>query len=275
MMDPIQQDLFEAIDRSPSPPDSSRLSPKTHVSRVATESPSPTAVPPGAEVWQIEGHPVVIQFIRHPRSRRIRMTWLRDGSARCTFPVRGSLAEARRFVERNVGWLVERVQQLRATPGANSGWTLGTHVLFRGVETPIESDSKPGHLRLAEFVFPAPTSPGMDLRNHVRRALHECAASELPPQVIHLAAQFGYTVKRISIRDQRTRWGSCSTRKTISLNWRLIQTPPHVVQYIILHELAHTRHMNHSAEFWAEVARVCPDYPAAEAWLKQFGRRLL
>jgi predicted metal-dependent hydrolase len=185
------------------------------------------------------------------------------------------LAEARRFVERNVGWLAERVQQARSNPTAASEWTLGTRILFRGEETPIELDSKQGQLRLGEFVFPAPSSPGVALRHHVRRALHAYAAVELPQQVIHLAAQFGFTVKRITVRDQRTRWGSCSARKTISLNWRLVQTPPYVVDYIILHELAHTRHMNHSAEFWAEVARVCPDYPAAEAWLKQFGRQLL
>lgn len=275
MTDPIQQDFFEAIDRRPpAPGSSSSTSPSQGPESVSSVQSTP-APSRDRDVWQIDGHPVVIQYIRHPRSRRLRLTWKRDGSARCTLPMRGSMVEARRFVEKNIGWLVERVKQSRATPATTGGWTLGTRILFKGVETPIEADIKPGHLRLNDFVFRGPLSPGVDLRNHVRHALRWHAASELPLRVLELAGQFGFPVKRISVRDQRTRWGSCSARNTISLNWRLIQTPAFVVDYIILHELAHTRHMNHSDRFWDEVARVCPNYPEAEAWLKTFGRQLL
>jgi predicted metal-dependent hydrolase len=76
-------------------------------------------------------------------------------------------------------------------------------------------------------------------------------------------------MRRVIVRNQKSRWGSCSVRGTISLNWRLIQVPDFVRDYIILHELAHLRHLNHSARFWAEVKRVCPDYLAAEVWLKK------
>jgi predicted metal-dependent hydrolase len=78
-------------------------------------------------------------------------------------------------------------------------------------------------------------------------------------------------VKRVTVRAQRTRWGSCSRRGTVSLNWRLVQTPDFVRDYIILHELAHLRHMNHSARFWREVERLCPEYRTAEHWLKKQG----
>jgi predicted metal-dependent hydrolase len=71
------------------------------------------------------------------------------------------------------------------------------------------------------------------------------------------------------VRNQRSRWGSCSRRGTISLNWRLIQTPVSVRDYVILHELAHLKEMNHSKRFWREVARLCPDYKEAENWLKR------
>jgi predicted metal-dependent hydrolase len=77
------------------------------------------------------------------------------------------------------------------------------------------------------------------------------------------------TVRRVTVRSQRTRWGSCSRRGTISLNWRLIQTPAFVQDYIHLHELAHLIEMNHSEKFWRQVERLCPDYLAAERWLKQ------
>ena len=77
-----------------------------------------------------------------------------------------------------------------------------------------------------------------------------------------------------SVRDQKSRWGSCSRRGTISLNWRLIQAPEFVTTYIILHELMHLRQMNHSAGFWREVEAVCPSFREAERWLKAHGRWL-
>ena len=76
-------------------------------------------------------------------------------------------------------------------------------------------------------------------------------------------------MRRITVRNQRSRWGSCSVKGTISLNWRLIQTPPFVQDYIILHELMHLREMNHSRRYWRCVEQVCPNYRNAEAWLKQ------
>jgi predicted metal-dependent hydrolase len=87
--------------------------------------------------------------------------------------------------------------------------------------------------------------------------------------VVAQAGQHQLQVNRITVRNQRSRWGSCSRRGTISLNWRLIQTPVFVQDYIILHELMHLREMNHSARYWREVANVCPDYPVAERWLKR------
>jgi predicted metal-dependent hydrolase len=105
--------------------------------------------------------------------------------------------------------------------------------------------------------------------------LRVLARLELPPRTRELASLHQLTVKAVHVRNQRSRWGSCSGRKTISLNWRLIQLPPEISDYIILHELAHLTFLNHSERFWAEVARLCPDYSAAEHWLKTHGERLL
>jgi predicted metal-dependent hydrolase len=99
--------------------------------------------------------------------------------------------------------------------------------------------------------------------------LWKLAAAELPPKVVEFAAAHQLKVQRIAIRNQRSRWGSCSRRGTISLNWKLIQAPPFVRDYIILHELMHLRQMNHSARFWRQVEGVCPEYKTAEKWLKQ------
>ena len=79
----------------------------------------------------------------------------------------------------------------------------------------------------------------------------------------------------VSVRNQRSRWGSCSTRGTIALNWRLIQMPPDVSDYVILHELAHRRQPNHSTRFWREVEALCPWWREAERWLRKHGKELL
>jgi predicted metal-dependent hydrolase len=105
----------------------------------------------------------------------------------------------------------------------------------------------------------------------VERQLRGLAAEELPPRLFELARRHGLCVQRVTVRNQRSRWGSCSRRGTISLNWRLIQTPPFVRDYILLHELAHFIEMNHSRRFWAEVARLCPEFAQAERWLKNNG----
>jgi predicted metal-dependent hydrolase len=92
--------------------------------------------------------------------------------------------------------------------------------------------------------------------------------------VVELAAPHALPVRRVTVRNQRSRWGSCSRRGTISLNWRLVQAPPFVRDYLIFHELAHLREMNHSTRFWQTVAGLCPDYQLAERWLKSHGRQL-
>ncbi len=85
---------------------------------------------------------------------------------------------------------------------------------------------------------------------------------------------YNVAIHRVSVRNQRSRWGSCSARGTISLNWRLIQTPPFVRDYIILHELMHRREMNHSKRFWAHVELVYPEWREAERWLKENAKLL-
>jgi hypothetical protein len=185
------------------------------------------------------------------------------------------MAEARKFVERCRHWLAERLVRSQARLQETVAWGIGSTLLFRGVETQLQAAPTPGKFVLGEFTFDGPAHPTTDLRTHVQHALRWLASVELPPRVVALATQFQFKIRRITVRDQKTRWGSCSARGTISLNWHLIQAPPAVVDYIILHELAHTRHMNHSQQFWDEVARICPDYAASEAWIKEHGKHLL
>jgi predicted metal-dependent hydrolase len=94
-------------------------------------------------------------------------------------------------------------------------------------------------------------------------------------RIAHFAPRVGRAPARISIRAQRTRWGSCSGRGTISINWRLMLASPEVMDYVIVHELCHLLQANHSARFWREVARVMPDYAHRQRQLREFGRQLV
>jgi predicted metal-dependent hydrolase len=100
------------------------------------------------------------------------------------------------------------------------------------------------------------------------------AAEELPPRLRMLAAAHGLTVERISIRNQRTRWGSCGPDRHISLNWRLVLMPDWVRDYVLIHELMHIRRADHSPAYWRLVEAACPDFRLARRWLRVHGPSL-
>ena len=105
-------------------------------------------------------------------------------------------------------------------------------------------------------------------------ALRARANEELPPRLLSLAREHDVSVTRVSIRNQKSRWGACSSTGSITLNWRLILVPDHVRDYVMIHELMHRRELNHSRRFWRHVAAACPGYPDAKRWLLKEGPRL-
>jgi predicted metal-dependent hydrolase len=107
-----------------------------------------------------------------------------------------------------------------------------------------------------------------------RRRLRARAELELPARLLELAVGYGLTAVRISVRDQRTRWGSCGRNGHISLNWRLTLMPEWVRDYVMIHELMHLRRLDHSPEYWRLVADACPEYSRAQAWLRENGASL-
>ena len=128
------------------------------------------------------------------------------------------------------------------------------------------------HLRKQEALRRAnETMPTEQLTPDEIRALAEDALRDLPPRVARFAPIVGVSYGRITIRNQRTRWGSCSSAGNLNFNCLLMLTPPEVRDYVVIHELCHRLEMNHSPRFWAEVARVCPDYKIRLRWLKEHG----
>ena len=230
-----------------------------------------------------------VVFERSFRARNDRLTLRRDGTAVATIPARGSEREAVRFVEQHREWLERARERQRRRPRAAEVWTIGTHVLWRGEMTEVRVASTNGATQptLSE-VFGAAVTPAKpqvclaadvfrvaklegDLRPTLEAHFVRRAKIELPARTWELAAVTGVEVKQVVVRNQRSRWGSCSANGTISLNWRLVQTPDFVRDYIIYHELMHLREMNHSERFWARVEEVCPGWRDAENWIKRNG----
>jgi predicted metal-dependent hydrolase len=239
------------------------------------------------DLLRVGGQQVQVRFVRHPRARRYVLRLCSDGTARVTVPRTGSWLEGRRFANRNIGWLEKQLLRQASRSCAPKKWTAGTEILFLGETVRLEvSETIAGYevrfgeevCRIRRTTVRQPLTPSdgekasttlQDLRPALERHLRKLATRELPVRVAELAQQHRFEVRRVSVRNQRSRWGSCSRHATISLNWRLVQTPIFVRDYIILHEMAHLREMNHSIRFWREVARLCPDFEKAERWLKE------
>lgn len=105
--------------------------------------------------------------------------------------------------------------------------------------------------------------------------LADQACEVIPERVAYFAPLAGVTYGRITIRNQKTRWGSCSAKGNLNFNCLLMLAPPEVLDYVVVHELCHRKEMNHSSRFWSEVRRILPDYKERERWLKENGRQLM
>lgn len=168
-------------------------------------------------------------FARHPRARRYVVRVKGDGTVRVTIPRWGTKREAQAFAASQEKWIAKQ------------------------------------RARLASL--PAHAAPQMAPEEAA--AFRARAVKELPARLRELAAQHGLSVARISIRNQRWRWGSCSRDGHICLNWRLVAMPDWVRDYVLLHELMHLKRMDHSPRFWKLVAAVCPSFQDARAWLRE------
>lgn len=214
-------------------------------------------------------------FVRSQRARHYRLTLRKDGVAVATVPARGSEREARLFVEQQGDWLARARARHARRPRAAGVWTVGTPVLWRGGMTEIRRavEGARSSVCLAADIFRVASFEG-DLRPALEKQFLRRAKIELPARAWELAAETGASLKHVTVRNQRSRWGSCSAGGTISLNWRLVQVPDTVRDYIIYHELMHLQEMNHSARFWARVEEACPGWRDAEKWLKRNGSLL-
>ena len=208
-------------------------------------------------------------MVRHRRARRYVLRVWSDGTLRVTVPRSGSVAGALRFAAGQTAWIVrERERQRdRARP-----WDTGTVMWFRGEQVSLVRNGASVRCGSERVPIGGATT---DVRQAVEEHLRELADRELPARCIEFAATRQLNVARVAVRNHRSRWGACSARGVITLNWRLVHMPALVSDYILWHELMHLSHPNHSTRFWRAVEAVCPTWREAERWLRRHGREIL
>ncbi len=217
--------------------------------------------------------------VRLRRHRRARRYTLRihptDREAILTMPPRGTIAEAKEFANLHGGWIAARLGRLpKAAP-----FQPGTVVPLRGV--PHRLVHRSGE---RGTVWTETRDSGEKILcvaggvEHMDRRVHDFlkreARKDLQKAAQLHAAELGVRVRRISIRDQSSRWGSCTSAGSLSFSWRLILAPPFVLDYLAAHEVAHLVEMNHSARFWRVVDKVCASVARAKTWLDTHGNDL-
>lgn len=209
-------------------------------------------------------------FVRNGRARRYILRVLPDATVRVTIPRHGSKREAEAFLRTRSRWIADRRRELEVSR-RDTRWRAGQRIWWRGVQQPVQVTQDADGLRVRCGDLEALTALREDYRPVLEPLMRARALVELPPWLRTLAARHALQVARVTVRSQRSRWGSCSREGNIALNWRLLQMPTRVCEYVLLHELMHLREANHSPRFWAEVAAVCPEYATARAWLRSEG----
>ena len=233
--------------------------------------------PPSPDQFEIatDSGIVAVTLRRHARARNYTLRLKSaTGAPVLTMPKRGSLRQARAFLDRHAGWLLREMDKLPKSEPIVDGATIP----LRGI--PHRIRHAPGR-RGTVAVETGDDGAALVVSGnaaHLRRRtidfLKREAKRDLEPLVMGYAEALGVAATSIRLRDQTSRWGSCTATGRLSFSWRLIMAPPFVLDYLAAHEVAHLREMNHSRRFWRIVEQLCPHTRQARAWLKSEGTTL-
>ena len=213
--------------------------------------------------------PLEVILRRSARTRRFSLRVSRlDGTVTLSLPARARVADAMAFARSHEDWLRETLAQL---PQAD--------IITAGATLPVEGRMLtllPGEGRSPKIIGTTLLIPGDPAQMAIRTAsfLKFMARARLVAASERYASALGVGFSRITLRDTRSRWGSCSSQRALMYSWRLIMAPAAVLDYVAAHEVAHLVEMNHSPAFWAIVTRLCPDWQQHRNWLRQHGQEL-
>lgn len=214
------------------------------------------------------GHPPIAITLRRKRNaRRLTLRLAADG-VYLTVPNRTPIREARAFAVKQESWLRTK---LADRPDR--------HIVREHKTLPIEGEERTieqGRGRIPQLEGDTLFVPGPAEKHpaKIKTFLKERARIRLTEASDKYSQQVGRSYGKISLRDTRSRWGSCTSEGNLMYSWRLVMAPPLVLDYVAAHEVAHLIEMNHSPQYWAVVARMMPDYSKHRAWLRQYGAGL-
>lgn len=215
-----------------------------------------------------------VEVRRHPGARRLTLRVSRTSRAVIvTIPVQCDLDEAGSFLSRHIDWVRERLDSLPDPVPFRDGVAMPLRgephrVVFTGcrrsrIVTRVAIEGQRPEIRVPGSLETAP--------RRLRDWLFEEARRDLAERVAFHTKQLRLKSKKIAVRDQTSRWGSCSSTGVLSFSWRLVLAPPHVLDYVAAHEVAHLAEMNHGPRFWALVKKAYPEYQTAKSWLLVYG----
>lgn len=222
---------------------------------------------------ELAGEAVTVTMKRHAAARRMVLRQTRDGSGfTLTVPKRHSIASAKAFLDTSKDWmLASRARRETPVPLVS-----GARLPLRGNPLTLASTGRMrGTLNhdVEQATLHVPGQPA-HMKRRVTDWLKQQALADLTLASRHYADAMGCHFSRIVVRDQKSRWGSCSSDGVLSYSWRLVLAPDYVLDYVAAHEVAHLREMNHGPRFWRLVLTHCPTARAAKLWLKKNGRDL-
>ena len=218
----------------------------------------------------------VDQIVRSKR-KTIALIVKPDGNVIVRAPMRASVAFIHEFVEKNAEWIRKKKAEAQSIVRPEpKRFVDGEEFMFLGKAYPLQIvDGQKSALHLEENTFKLDSSAVKKATLVFERWYRKEALRILKERVEHYAGQYGFEYNKVGITSARTRWGSCSASGSLNFSWRLIQTPPEVIDYVVVHELAHTQVHNHSKKFWKKVESVMPDYDRHRKWLRKNGHPLL
>ena len=235
------------------------------------------AAPPGGaggEALSITLHDGRTVPVRPRRSKRARRVSLRigphDGALELVLPPRTTLEEEMKFARGQAAWIARRL----AADGGPAPFADGATFPLLGETVTIRRDEGRSAIPVLDGNVLVVGGREETLSARVHRWLVDRAAREIEPRIRAVSSRVGREPRRVTVRDTRSRWGSCSKDGNISLSWRLVLGPRHVLDYVIAHEMAHLRELNHGPRFWALVEKICPEFEGSRQWLRDHGSQL-
>ena len=201
--------------------------------------------------------------------------YVRDSGLEVRAPFRMSKAEIDRFVEQKKDWVDGKITELAERQKQKKEFTIyyGSRVLYRGQKWFVGGVAGKKVYFDRAFCIPCYLTPQQCKRACVQ-IYRLLAKRDLSEKVLSFGKQMGVNPSGIKINGAKTRWGSCSAKKALNFSWRLMMAEDDVIDYVVVHELAHIKEMNHSAKFWAIVEGILPDYKERKKKLKELQKRL-